>query len=654
MLRRTVSSIGPTIGLSTKIVGPPLLTAEIPPLTCSGSVAASGLPVQVDLLERYRAHVALGTIEYDEEQVRVVMQLRRLERELRGYVPPSVVSGLLRRSDSTRDRPSKDFTPWWTYSPEEEPDVDSKALVRMKSNAEELASLETPEGLLLTGPPGAGKSFLVDMWYAALPTRFKARKHYSQLVLEIYRAVWEETQRRMAAVRTESRDVHQHEEAERTPWNKAIRDRWRGLLRTGKVPIRWGRRNVTRPQETDPAMAFTIARRLVLRHWLLVFDEVQLLDVSSAILLADVLSWYWRLGGVVVGTSNKVPDDLYRNGVQRERLEPFVEALKARCPVLVMRSKKDWRQENSGIGEGRSWFVGKEGRIGFEKALQRLVAPRSGEGAQPSHRELHVFGRSLSIQCCSADTCKFTFAELFNETLGPADYLTLASNFRTIVITDIPVLKLADKDQARRFIAFIDAVYESRCRLLGLADAEPEEMFFPDAVLSHHPREEDVMMAESVMETQERYRPNVSSYDSPGMADAPATPALKVPLETLSIFSGQDEQFAFKRALSRLIEVTSARYGQGPLDEWTPLASSVRKWETPTQALGGRVPATTPGAATDRSGQPDDFVEEEAAHENLEQILKRPHPPRLSPDHVWGVRDDWGPGAGAWGRGFKS
>jgi protein AFG1 len=72
------------------------------------------------------------------------------------------------------------------------------------------------------------------------------------------------------------------------------------------------------------------------------------------------------MGGVIVGTSNKIPDDIYKHGVQRERLEPFVEALKVRCPVLTMRSERDWRQHNyNGIDElGRTWLLfGQEGRF---------------------------------------------------------------------------------------------------------------------------------------------------------------------------------------------------------------------------------------------------------------------------------------------------
>lgn len=231
------------------------------------------------------------------------------------------------------------------------------------------------KGLLVTGPPGSGKSFLVDMWYSSFPTPYKSRKHYSQFVLEIYRGVWEETQRRMAAVHRRPYDAPQEE---KMPWNKAVREHWRELVRTGMLPAKWSRSSSAHASlSTDPSIAFVIARRLVLNHWLLVFDEMQLLDVSSAVLLADVMTWFWRMGGVVVGTSNKVPDDLYKNGVQRDRLEPFVEALKARCPVLLMGSETDWRREISCNGVGRTWYTLEE-VSGFNHALDALVTSETG------------------------------------------------------------------------------------------------------------------------------------------------------------------------------------------------------------------------------------------------------------------------------------
>lgn len=161
-----------------------------------------------------------------------------------------------------------------------------------------------------------------------------------------------------------------------------MRDHWRELLSTGSLPGKWTRRADARFSvplyPTQPTIAFVVARRLLLRHWLLVFDEIQLLDVSSATLLADVLSWYWRMGGIIVGTSNKVPDDLYKNGVQRDRLEPFVEALKARCPVVELQTKRDWREVRASLGSERSWYT-TQSKDDFLRALHDLVGSASGK-----------------------------------------------------------------------------------------------------------------------------------------------------------------------------------------------------------------------------------------------------------------------------------
>ena len=282
------------------------------------------------------------------------------------------------------------IAPWWAST---ETVDSSMGIIRVRTHAEEIASLTTPKvivcfktldfintplivhskGLLLTGPPGSGKSFITDLWFSTLPTPFKARKHYNELVLEIYRAVWEETRRRMVAMHASPTPDDSQDRPSR-PWNKLIREQWRQLVATGSLPIRWARGSkvslTLSGTSLEPSIAYVVAQRLILRHWLLVFDEIQLLDVSSATLLADVLSWFWRMGGVIVGSSNKVPDDLYKNGVQRERLEPFVEALKARCPVVLMRSERDWRAIRSMRGE-RSWYTFAQRRE-FEEVVAQL------------------------------------------------------------------------------------------------------------------------------------------------------------------------------------------------------------------------------------------------------------------------------------------
>jgi protein AFG1 len=247
--------------------------------------------------------------------------------------------------------------------------------------------------MLLTGPPGSGKSFLVDLWFASLPTPYKVRLHYNEFVLQLYRGVWEETQRRMAAT------VAAPWSPESISWTHTVRRRWHALTSPG-APL---------PSAPGPTIALALARRLALRHWLLVFDEVQLLDVSSAGILADVLGWFWRFGGIVVGTSNALPDDLYRQGVARERLVPFLEALEARCPVLEMRGTRDWRVSRAEEDmDGARWFSDDRAKA-FEDAVKNLAAE------DPGTIDLNVFGRRLHVPWAAGGVCKFRFAELCNQ-----------------------------------------------------------------------------------------------------------------------------------------------------------------------------------------------------------------------------------------------
>lgn len=276
-----------------------------------------------------------------------------------------------------------------------------------------------------------------------------------------------------------------------------------------------------------------------------------------------------------------------------------------------------------------------------------------------------------------------------SQSLGPADYITLAATYHTVAIADIPILKLSDKNQARRFISLIDALYEARCRIVCLAQSKPEQLFFPDApsMMSDvvpgdssgsYSHDIDVMMAEAVAETQDVYRPNVSAYDAPSMAEAPKPPTSALALDTLSIFSGmlssapfsygrlnspsiftgKDEQFAFKRALSRLLEMTSESYARE--ETWTPLPAGLRKWERSvahadtTSSSTGRSRTATHWERPRGSVGSGDFAGE-AANEGISApIGNRPEAPRLDEAHIWGVREDWGKRAKDWGQGAKA
>lgn len=210
-----------------------------------------------------------------------------------------------------------------------------------------------------------------------------------------------------------------------------------------------------------------MARDLIKQHgWLLAFDEVQLVDIAGAGLINRVLSWYWRLGGIVVGTSNRVPEgastgpslmisspltdssaDLYNAGVQRESLSPFLVALAARSPAFELRSSLDYRREQRSRDaldasndrpagdfgtveawkrwgtKARGWFVKGEEKE-FEEAVRRIVGEEQGV-----QTELTVYGRRLVVPWAAGGVARFSFAQLCLAALGPADYITIGSNF---------------------------------------------------------------------------------------------------------------------------------------------------------------------------------------------------------------------------------
>jgi protein AFG1 len=357
-------------------------------------------------------------------------------------------------------------------------------------------------------------------------------------------------------------------------------------------------------------------------------------------------------------------------------LQSFIGHIQQRCPVFELRSENDWRTRDrrtesslldanldnqipqwaTTLTGNSTWLVEPEE---FDKILDTVVSGRSG-----GRKDLKVYGRSLDVPWqIEGVAARFTFAELCERALGPADYLSLTSQYPTIIIDKIPQLKLSAKNEARRFITFLDAAYESKCRLICHAASLPGEIFFPDAAKAlaneDNPLTAD-MLGEVMQDLEAPFRPNISSYRGgalksrveAAMEEAQtAAPAFR----NLSIFTGQDEQFAYKRALSRIHEITSREYIKTAVHAPVPAEARVWEHEKPQTASrrilsGFNIPEDSEEDTLLPKGIKVDPLDENIDPASLPK-------PKIADTHFWGVVDNWGAKAGLaglWGQGVRA
>ncbi len=301
---------------------------------------------------------------------------------------------------------------------------DAKAGGRKKTRWRFWEKQGVPKGIYMYGGVGRGKSMLMDLFFECLPEEFlKRRVHFHAFMI----------------------DVHDyfHSRREDDDFSEGID----GAL---------------------PSLASLIAQK----SRVLCFDEFHVTDVADAMILGRLFTALFDRGVVVVATSNWEPDRLYEGGLQRDRFVPFIELLKSRMEIVHLDSPTDYRTQFL-AEEGLYHFPLGEGAVRWaDEMFARLT-----DGAPSEGGEITVKGRSIKVLKTAKGVSRFTFAQLCERPHGAEDYLAIAREYHTIFLEGIPKLGYDRRNEAKRLMTLIDALYESGTKLIVTADAAADKLY---------------------------------------------------------------------------------------------------------------------------------------------------------------------------------
>jgi len=228
--------------------------------------------------------------------------------------------------------------------------------------------------------------------------------------------------------------------------------------------------HAARARGVEDALA-PVAARVAEEARLLAFDEMQITDITDAMIVGRLFEALFADGVVVVTTSNRPPDDLYKDGLNRQLFLPFIELVKDRMVVHEMTGPTDYRRDKLAGSAGYFTPLNAEARRNIQEIWQDLT------GGDSAPHTLVVNKREVTIPAFKNGVARASFYDLCGKPLGPADYLALAQAVRVLVLENIPQLSRSNFNEARRFVTLVDALYEAGVQLICSAAAEPEYLY---------------------------------------------------------------------------------------------------------------------------------------------------------------------------------
>jgi cell division protein ZapE len=283
---------------------------------------------------------------------------------------------------------------------------------------------EAPRGLYMWGGVGRGKSMIMDLFYNTVQIRRKRRAHFHEFML----------------------DVH---------------DRLREA----------------RKSETGDPIPPVVAA-LADEARLLCFDEMVVNNMADAAIMSRLFTGLLAARVTIVTTSNRPPDDLYKDGLNRQLFLPFIDLIKEKLDVLSLNGPTDYRRDR--LGNAKLWQTpnGDAATLAMSETFFRLTDFPPSDRAHVPVEELAVAGnRTLHVPKSLKGVAVFSFKRLCADARGASDYLAIARRFHTVILMGIPVLGPENRNEAARFVTLIDALYEYKVKLLGSADAEPAALY---------------------------------------------------------------------------------------------------------------------------------------------------------------------------------